>query len=244
MSMLSNLDLIRRVPLFSMLTNDQAQSIADSVVKRRFRRGELVVEQGRKSNALFILLNGRARVLTADSRGREVILAVLEPGDYVGEMSLIDNEPHSATVRAEVQTDMLVLARADFARCLPENSTLSYGVMRGLVQRLRNADRQIESLALLDVYGRVARTLLDMAEDDKGIKIIRHKVVAPGHGQGGRRLARDGQPGHEGPGRARRHRDAGKRLGDHQGTAAERLKDATGPASCVPSRPGRMLAAG
>ena len=177
MSMLSNLDLIRRVPLFSMLTADQAQAIADAVVKRRFRRGEIVVEQGRKSNALFILLNGRSRVLTADSRGREVILAVLEAGDYVGEMSLIDNEPHSATVRAEVQTDMLVLARADFARCLPENSTLSYGIMRGLVRRLRNADRQIESLALLDVYGRVARTLLDMAElTPEGTKLIRHKV--------------------------------------------------------------------
>ena len=131
MSMLSNLDLIRRVPLFSLLTADQAQAIADSVVKRRFRRGELVVEQGRKSNALFILLNGRARVLTSDTRGREVILAVLESGDYVGEMSLIDNEPHSATVRAEVQTDMLVLARQDFARCLPENSTLSYAILRG-----------------------------------------------------------------------------------------------------------------
>ena len=172
MSLMSNLDLIRRVPLFSMLTNEQAQAIADAVVKRRLRRGELVVEQGRKSNAL----NGRARVLTSDSRGREVILAVLEAGDYVGEMSLIDNEPHSATVRAEVQTDMLVLARADFARCLPENSSLSYGVMRGLVRRLRNADRQIESLALLDVYGRVALSLLDRAEDDKGVKIIRHKV--------------------------------------------------------------------
>jgi CRP-like cAMP-binding protein len=177
MSMLSNLDLIRRVPLFSMLTADQAQAIADSVVKRRFRRGELVVEQGRKSNALFILLNGRARVLTSDARGREVILAVLESGDYVGEMSLIDNEPHSATVRAEIQTDMLVLQRSDFARCLPENSTLSYAILRGLVKRLRNADRQIESLALLDVYGRVARTLLDMAETDPaGVRIIRHKV--------------------------------------------------------------------
>ena len=177
MSMLSNLDLIRRVPLFSMLTVDQAQAIADSVTKRRFRRGELVVEQGRKSNALFILLNGRARVLTSDARGREVILAVLESGDYVGEMSLIDNEPHSATVRAEVQTDMLVLQRTDFARCLPENSTLSYAILRGLVRRLRNADRQIESLALLDVYGRVARTLLDMAETDaEGVQIIRHKV--------------------------------------------------------------------
>ncbi|TXD94451.1 cyclic nucleotide-binding domain-containing protein [Mitsuaria sp. TWR114] len=137
MAMLSNLDLIRRVPLFSLLTADQAQSIADSVVKRRFKRGELIVEQGTKSNALFILLNGRARVLTADSRGREVILAVLQPGDYVGEMSLIDNEPHSATVRAEVQTDMLVLGRADFARGLPEPSSLAYGILRGLVARLR-----------------------------------------------------------------------------------------------------------
>ena len=176
MAMLSSLDLIRRVPLFSMLTNDQAQSIADSVVKRRFRRGEIIVEHGKKSNALFILLTGRARVLTADSRGREVILAVLQPGDYVGEMSLIDNEPHSATVRSEVQTDMLILGRAEFARCLPENSSLSYAIMRGLVQRLRSADRQIESLALLDVYGRVARTLLDMAEQDGDQRVIRNKV--------------------------------------------------------------------
>ena len=176
MAMLSNLDLIRRVPLFSLLTNDQAQGIADAVVKRRFRRSEIVVEFGKKSNALFILLTGRARVLTADSRGREVILAVLQPGDYVGEMSLIDNEPHSATVRCELQCDVLILGRAEFARCLPENSSLSYAIMRGLVQRLRSADRQIESLALLDVYGRVARTLLEMAETDGDQRIIRNKV--------------------------------------------------------------------
>ncbi|MBK6863360.1 MAG: Crp/Fnr family transcriptional regulator [Ideonella sp.] len=176
MTMLSSLDLIRRVPLFSMLTNDQAQGIADSVVKKRFRRGEIIVEHGRKSNALFILLNGRARVLTADSRGREVILAVLQPGDYVGEMSLIDDAPHSATVRAEVQTDMLVLGRAEFSRCLPDSSSLAYAIMHGLVQRLRAADRQIESLALLDVYGRVARALLEMAETDGERKIIRNKV--------------------------------------------------------------------
>jgi len=176
MAMLSNLDLIRRVPLFSLLTGEQAQAVAEGVVKRRYRRGEVIVEQGTKSNALFILLTGRARVVTADSRGREVILAVLQPGDYLGEMSLIDNEPHSATVRAEVQCDALVLGRPEFTRCLPETSSLSYAIMRGLVQRLRSADRQIESLALLDVYGRVARTLLDMSEMEGEVKIIRNKV--------------------------------------------------------------------
>ena len=176
MAMLSNFDLIRRVPLFSLLTREQAQSIADGVVKRRYRRGEDIVQQGAKSNALFILLTGRARVLTADARGREVILAVLKSGDYLGEMSLIDHEPHSATVRAELQCDVLVLGRAEFARCLPDSDSLAYSVMRGLVSRLRAADRQIESLALLDVYGRVARALLDMAEDGGDYKMIRNKV--------------------------------------------------------------------
>jgi CRP/FNR family cyclic AMP-dependent transcriptional regulator len=71
---------------------------------------------------------------------------------------------------------MLILGRTEFARCLPENSSLSYAIMRGLVHRLRSADRQIESLALLDVYGRVARTLLEMAEVDGDQKIIRNKV--------------------------------------------------------------------
>ena len=179
MTMLSSLDLIRRVPLFSMLTESQAVSVADAVVKRRFKRGEVIVEQGKKTNALFILLNGRARVVTADSRGREVILATLQPGDHIGEMSLIDNEPHSATVRAEVQTDVLMLGRVEFARCLPENSSMAYAVMRGLVQRLRHADRKIESLALMDVYGRVARALLEFATDTSDVEgemLIREKI--------------------------------------------------------------------
>src|SRR6218665_3662964 len=176
MSMLSNLELIRRVPLFSMLTAAQAESVAGAIVKRRFKRGEFIVEQGKKSNALFILLTGRARVMTSDSRGREVILATLHPGDHVGEMSLIDNEPHSATVRAEVQTDVLTLGRTQFGRCLPENTSMAYAVMRGLVQRLRHADRTIESPALMDVYGRVARALLEFAVPDAdGELVIRDK---------------------------------------------------------------------
>ncbi len=177
MSMLSNLELLRRVPLFSMLTASQADAVAEAIVKRRFKRGEKIVEQGKKSNALFIVLTGRARVITADSRGREVILATLNPGDYIGEMSLIDNEPHSATVRAEVQTDVLMLGRLEFARCLPENTSMAYAIMKGLVQRLRHADSKIESLALMDVYGRVARALLEFAKPDpNGSLTIRDKI--------------------------------------------------------------------
>jgi CRP/FNR family cyclic AMP-dependent transcriptional regulator len=176
-TIVSNLELLRRVPLFSMLTASQAEAVSTAVVKARFKRGESIVEQGKKSNALSIILTGRARVMTTDSRGREVILATMHPGDYIGEMSLIDNEPHSATVRAEIQIDVLVLGRLEFAKCLSENSSMAYAVMKGLVQRLRHADSKIESLALMDVYGRVAKALLEFSiPDAQGNAIIRDKV--------------------------------------------------------------------
>jgi CRP-like cAMP-binding protein len=161
MSMLSNLDLIRRVPLFSVLTQAQAESLANAVGKRRFKRGELLVEQGKKCDALYIILAGRARVVVTDKKAREVILATLQPGDHVGEMSLIDQENHSANVEAEMQTDALVLGGEDFNRCVNENTAMMQAVMRGLVRRLRSADRKIESLALMGVYSRVANVLLE-----------------------------------------------------------------------------------
>ncbi|MFN3376425.1 MAG: Crp/Fnr family transcriptional regulator [Burkholderiaceae bacterium] len=175
--MLTNLDLLRRVPLFSPLTPAQAEALQGAVVKRRLRRGEVLVQEGHTSQALFLLLNGRARVVKTDARGREVILATLGPGDHIGEMSIIDNEPHSATVRAEVQTDVLLLGRTEFVRCLADNTSMALVLMRGLVKRLRHADRKIESLALLDVYGRVAHALLDMAtEDPQGRPWIRERI--------------------------------------------------------------------
>jgi CRP/FNR family cyclic AMP-dependent transcriptional regulator len=177
MTMLSNLDLIRRVSLFSTLTPDQAEALAATVSKKRFKRGEILVEQGKKTDALYIVLAGRTRVLMTDSKGREVILATLVSGDYVGEMSLIDNAPHSATVVAEQQVDVLVLGRDSFLRCLGENMEMSHAVMRGLVQRLRKASDNISSLALVGVYGRVAKVLLDSAvPDDSGALLIRDKV--------------------------------------------------------------------
>ena len=179
--------------------NEQAQAIADSVVKRRFRRGELVVEQGRKSNALFILLNGRARVLTsaihAGPRGH--------PGRAgVGRLRGRD-EPdrqrtaHSATVRCR-DSDRHAGAgpRATSHAACPRTRTLSYAILRGLVQtpaQRRPPDRK--SLALLDVYGRVART--PAGHGRRSGRCEDHppaRCQPPGHGQGGGRLARDGQP--------------------------------------------------
>jgi CRP/FNR family cyclic AMP-dependent transcriptional regulator len=177
MAMLSNQELIRRVPLFAMLTPAQVDSLAANVGKQRVKKGVNIVSQGANSHALHLILAGRAHVVMTDSKGREVILATLKAGDYIGEMSLIDNEPHSATVVADTQMDLLMLGREDFTRCVTENTAIAAAVMRGLVQRLRNADQKIVSLALMGVYGRVANVLLDAAEpNEHGELLIRDKI--------------------------------------------------------------------
>ena len=163
MAVLSNLDLLRRVPIFSALSAHQLTQLADAVTKKRVKRGELIVEQGKKSHALFIILSGRARVVMTDRRAREVILAVLGPGDYIGEISLIDGKSHSANVQAEVQTDLLVLGHVEFNRCLAENHAAANSVIKGLASRLRKADEKISALALMDVYGLVAQVLVSFS---------------------------------------------------------------------------------
>ncbi len=160
---LSHADLLARVPLFSSLSQSQRRALANSTYKLRFKRGEPLVKAGEDSKAIFILMIGRASVVARDSQGKEVILATLKQGDYLGEMNVLDGLPHSADVVADVQTDVLVLARSEFLQCLKENHDAALSMMRELVGRLRRADEKIESLALMDVYGRVARALLDMA---------------------------------------------------------------------------------
>ena len=177
MSILSHAELIRRVPLFTMMTSDQSILLSEAVTKRRYKRGEAMVEQGAQANALVLILAGRARVVMTDRQLREVILATLRPGDYLGEMSLIDSEPHSASVVAEIQTDALVLGRSEFERCLNDHAPMAQAVMRGLVLRLRQANEKISSLALLNVYERVAKVLMGYAipSGDKKL-VIRDKM--------------------------------------------------------------------
>ena len=102
---------------------------------------------------------------------------MLGPSEYFGEMGLIDDSPRSASVITVEACELLVLSKRDFKKCLSENFEMAMTVMRGLVKRLRDADRKIGSLALMDVYGRVARVLLEMSEMLNGQHVVTRKVA-------------------------------------------------------------------
>lgn len=145
--------------------------------KKRFKRSDRLVDAGQKSNMLFVILSGTANVVVNNSTGKELVLASLGVGDCIGEMSLLDNQPHSATVVAASQVDVLVLTREGFNSCILHNVHMAVAVMRGLVTRLRKANQKIASLALVSVFGRVARYVMEMAEpSDGGSLIVKKKI--------------------------------------------------------------------
>ncbi len=168
--------VLKAVPLFASLPEEQLRMLATVVTRRSAPRSSTIMAAGDATDSLFIVLSGRLKVMMSDSDGKEVILAILGPGEFFGEMGLIDDEPRSASVVTLEPCELLSVAKRDFRKCMAENFEMSMAVMRGLVRRLREADRKIGSLALLDVYGRVSRLLLDMAETVNGEKIVTKRL--------------------------------------------------------------------
>jgi CRP/FNR family cyclic AMP-dependent transcriptional regulator len=168
--------VLKAVPLFASFPEDQLRMLTTMVTRRSASRSTTIMAGGDATDSLYIVLSGRLKVMMSDSDGKEVILSILGPGEFFGEMGLIDDEPRSATVVAIEACELLYIAKRDFKKCLAENFDMAMAVMRGLVRRLREADRKIGSLALLDVYGRVARLLLDMSENVDGEKIVTKRL--------------------------------------------------------------------
>lgn len=175
--MASNLASLRAVPLFSGVPDEQLELVARVAVRRKFPKHRTVVFAGDKTSALYVIVSGSAKVLSRDSEGREVILAFLSQGECFGEMGLIDGEPRSADVVVVDPCELLEISRDDLVKAFKQSSDLSLNIMRSLVTRLRQANWKIEGLALMDVYGRVAKNLFDLSEVVGGVRIIRHKVT-------------------------------------------------------------------
>ena len=173
----SNLSLLKNIPLFAGLTEAQLEQLARMAVIRKVQRNTTIVHVGDSTDSLFVIISGGAKVLNRDVEGREVILTLLEAGECFGEMGLIDGSPRSADVVTIESCELLVISKADFTKALADNIELCLNIMKSLVLRLREANRKIESLALMDVYGRVAKLLLDFSEEENGVRVIRRKVT-------------------------------------------------------------------
>lgn len=178
---LDPLDVLRAVPLFRQVPEADLRAMANLVRERRQPKGSLILTQGDEGEALFLIRIGQVKVTVVAEDGREVILSVLGAGSFFGEMALLDDEPRSAHVIAMEESVLLGLRREDFQAQLARSPALGSALLRELSRRLRRADDTITSLMLLDVNGRVAHLLLELAREeggDTGITITRRLTHA------------------------------------------------------------------
>ena len=172
---------LRSIPLFSQLRESDLWRIREATVSRSYPKDSIILFEGEPGEALYVVLSGRVKVVYIAEDGREVILGTREKGDFFGETALLDDLANPAHVIAMQDSELLVLRREEFRRCLSDMTGMGLGLLRALSRRLRHADDQIRGLVLLDVRGRVARLLLDMAERNDGVAVpkgITHNIIA------------------------------------------------------------------
>lgn len=174
-------EFLATVPLFKGLDPGELSKFGDLLREKSYPKGSVILFEDDPGDALFIVRSGRVKVVLVSEDGREVILGLLGVGEHFGELSLIDDQPRSAHVIAMEESSLLVLRRDDFRRRVEANPSVAWSLLTELSRRLRRADGKIGSLVLLDVPGRIARMLLDAA-DEGGAALIEkpltHQTIA------------------------------------------------------------------
>jgi len=161
---LDHAQLLGQVSIFRELPKETLTDLAKRVWHKQAEAGSVIVSQEDAGDALYVIARGKVKVVLYGETGREIILSMLKAGDFFGEMSLLDRQPRSANVVAVEESELLCLDREGFQTHLVAHPSTALNVLAEMSRRLRHADEVIGDLALLDVYGRVARTIRDLAQ--------------------------------------------------------------------------------
>ncbi len=159
------IDSLRRCALFAHADDDTVRKVARGLRRRRFRRNEVIFHQGDPGDSLHIVASGTAKVTLPSTEGEEAIIATLRPGDFFGELALLDGAPRSATAVALEPMETITLPRADFRQLLDGDTGLRDALLAGLSHELRRITRHVEELHFLDLAGRLAMRLTRLARE-------------------------------------------------------------------------------
>lgn len=158
-------ELLASVELFGEMQDEELDDLTALAQIKKLTKDTTVFHAGDPADAVFVVASGRVKVVITSSDGKEFILTVLGAGQVFGEMALLESAPRSASVVTLSGVELLVISRSDFQRLLESNPRISLRLMAILSRRLRRANTKMESLAYMDVAGRLARYLLDLARD-------------------------------------------------------------------------------
>jgi CRP/FNR family cyclic AMP-dependent transcriptional regulator len=174
--MLSVADSLKAVSLFSALSPQEIAALADAAIVRTYPKNTIVVTEGERSDSLYVILSGRVKVFLSDEHGKDLVINVEGPGEYFGELAL-DEGPRSASVATLESCKMAVIANEVLRGFLASHPEAAVQLIRGLIARTRRMTESLKDLALLDVYGRVAKLLLELAKATDGRLVIDQRLT-------------------------------------------------------------------
>jgi CRP/FNR family cyclic AMP-dependent transcriptional regulator len=169
---LEKVEFLKSVPIFSELKDETLSQLSKTGSVQSFSKDSIILSEKEAGSALFIIISGKVKIsrISAEDNDKEVILALLNPSDFFGEMSLLDGLERSATATAMDDSKIFIIQRNDFLQLLNDNPDVSIALLQEMTQRLRAAGMKIKALSLKDAEGKVATVLLQLADDVGKIK--------------------------------------------------------------------------
>jgi CRP/FNR family transcriptional regulator, cyclic AMP receptor protein len=156
---------LKHVPLFAELDDDELHRVAGATRHKLYPKGSIIFHEGDPGDCLIVIVKGRVKVILLGKDGNELIIRLLKPTEFLGEIALLDGSPRSATVMTVEPTEILEVARAPFLQLVLQQPGIALKIMTQLAAEIRRATEQVRTLSMFDVYGRVLRCLLLLAQD-------------------------------------------------------------------------------
>ena len=174
---MNTIELLKKVSLFSSIGEKELSFLAVRTHEKTFEKDTIIFQRGEKSGFLAILTSGQLKVTMLSLQGREVTLDIINPYAFIGEMSLLDDEPHSATVISLKKSNVLTLSRDDFQKLMKEYPDICLFLLKQHVKMVRNLSDRIADLKFMDIYQRTAKKLVDMWEKEGSIEITHQELA-------------------------------------------------------------------
>lgn len=168
--------MLENVPLFDGLSDEDLKILETHARRKTYRKNTIVVEKGDDTTSLFILLSGEVKVFITEESGKEVVLGTQGTGDYFGELSVLSGTERTASVMTQDDCKFLVFTKSSFLECLRDHPQIALNLIQKLINDVKKLTDRVTSLALQDVYGRVANVLREVAREEDG-KLITARLT-------------------------------------------------------------------
>ncbi|UCD67633.1 MAG: Crp/Fnr family transcriptional regulator [Betaproteobacteria bacterium] len=169
--------MLKDVGGFEGLSDEQIGLLTNRAAVRTYSKGAIIVSEGDEGNSLFVIQSGSVKAFLSDENGKEVVLSTQGPGEYFGDLALFDDEPRSASIMALEPCKVMIITKSQLRDAIKDDPEIGFSLLHGLAKRVRILTENVRTMALLDVFGRLVKTLYMLAEEKEGGLVIDQRLT-------------------------------------------------------------------